>query len=125
MAGIDPPNLDASICISTYSHDGRFLKGWCVCFFTKTHPITVMKTNLHRQLSILAALTASATPLIAAPRSLDTNFNGTGIAILLAGKDARSVVALPDGKIVVVGYTNANGNGTMTCSPFATMPTAD
>ncbi len=71
-----------------------------------------MKNNLFSQISVLAVMSASAGPLVAAPGSLDTSFNNTGVVIkdFLASESLCAVAALPDGKIVAAGTTDVEGH---------------
>jgi uncharacterized delta-60 repeat protein len=71
-----------------------------------------MKNNFLSQLSVLAVMSASTSPLVAAPGSLDTSFNNTGVVIkdFLASDSLCSVAILPDGKIVAAGTTDVSGH---------------
>jgi uncharacterized delta-60 repeat protein len=70
-----------------------------------------MKIKLSSNLRILATLAITSVRLTAAPGSLDTGFNGTGIIIkdFLASESLCAVAVLPDGKIVAAGTSDVSG----------------
>ncbi|MGI8412566.1 MAG: delta-60 repeat domain-containing protein [Solirubrobacteraceae bacterium] len=70
--------------------------------------------------SALGIMVLLASVAAAAPGGLDTSFNGTGKQTLdFGGKDQASHVALtPDGRVVVIGVTDATGGGDYAVARF-------
>jgi len=71
-----------------------------------------MKPTRKPMAVLLAALFTTAIPAIAATGTLDTTFGTGGTSLISFGatETANAVAIAPDGKVVVVGSTNALGN---------------